>query len=108
MQFIAFEEDAVKILYCPSLELNGYGNTAAEAMKSLQITLSEYFEHCLNKGTLKDDLQIHDWTVQKGTRKQITSPILSDLLGDNELFADEFNTKDYRKFNYEVFMPVVV
>ena len=95
-------------MYCPSLELNGYGNTAAEAMKSLQITLSEYFEHCLNKGTPKDDLQAHGWTVQKGTRKQITPPILTDLVRDNELFADMFNTKDYRKFNYEVFMPVVV
>lgn len=63
LQFLVFEEDGVTIIYCPSLELNGYGNTEGEAFGSLKITLAEYFEYCLNKGTLWDDLKAHGFLV---------------------------------------------
>lgn len=35
----------------------------------------------------------------------MTPPDLSYLLRDNALFADVFNTKDYRKFNQVVTVP---
>lgn len=103
LPFLAFEEDGVTIIYCPSLELNGYGKTEAEAFDSLKITLAEYFEYCLNKGTLWDDLKAHGWKLKK--KKTMTPPDLSHLLRDNALFADVFNTKDYRKFNQVVTVP---
>ena len=46
---IFFKEDGVSIVYCPLLDISGYGNTVSEAKKSFQIAMSEYFEYAKKK-----------------------------------------------------------
>jgi len=39
---IAFDEGGTKIIYCPALELYGYGYNATEAEESFKICLQEF------------------------------------------------------------------
>lgn len=63
LDIIIFKEDESTIVYCPPLDLAGYGISEPEARKSFKTVLSEYFRYTLNKTTLKEDLQRRGWKV---------------------------------------------
>lgn len=45
---IIFEEDNVQIVYCPALDVSGYGKDEAEAYSSFKISIHEFFRHSPN------------------------------------------------------------
>jgi hypothetical protein len=102
---IVFEEDELSILYCPALDLNGYGKTEDEALEAFKITLQEYFRYTINKGTLREDLKKHGWTIPRSKSKPMLPPNLSELLRDNLELEEIFNDKSYRKFDMPVEIP---
>ena len=53
---VQFKEDQAVIIYCPALDLSGYGNTDTEARHSFETVLFEYIRYADNKGTLNEDL----------------------------------------------------
>ena len=57
-----FKEEDSYIAYSPALDLSGYGKTEEDARNSFNITLKEYFDYCVDKGTLYQDLVNHCWT----------------------------------------------
>lgn len=52
-----FKEGPNWILFCPSLDISGYGNTIKSAKESLQITLDEFVLYCTEHGTLLKELR---------------------------------------------------
>lgn len=58
-----FEEENIFILYCPALELTGYGETEFEAWDSFKTTTQEYIAYTTQHGTLKTDLTRLGWHV---------------------------------------------
>jgi len=52
-----FTEDDVEIIYCPSLDLSGYGKTLKEAEDSFEIVLGEFLDYTTIKGTLVKELK---------------------------------------------------
>jgi hypothetical protein len=108
LPYILFEEDGSQILYCPPLDLTGYGQTEEDAKHSFEIVLEEYFRYTINKGTLISDLEKLGWKFKKRSlRKTIIPPDLTYSLSANEDFRRIFNTHDFRKGNTEVAMPAV-
>jgi len=106
LPIVVFEEDGIFIYYCPALDINGYGSNENESFESFKITLSEYFDYTIKKNTLRKDLKEHGWVVPKSKVKPMTPPNFSELLRDNDVFADVVNNKAYRKFDMPVEIPV--
>ena len=102
---VQFKEDGVFIVYCPALDLSGYGNSDREAKQSFKTVLLEYIRYADNKGTLNDDLKEHGWVRTKPRSTSMVPPAMTDLLATNENFNRIFNTQpSYRKYD----MPMQV
>lgn len=107
MPIIIFEEDQNTILYCPPLDLSGYGKDEAEANRSLKVALDEFFRYCIHKNTLRTELKRLGWHLKKNKRKPMVPPSMSELLEKNSDFSRIFNTVDFRKTATNVAMPVI-
>jgi hypothetical protein len=105
LPLIEFEEDGSQIIYCPALDVSGYGKDEAEAKQSFEIVLQEFFRYTLNKKTFFNELIRLGWKVKKG-HKPMTPPQMCDLLETNENFSRIFNQHDFRKFDKKIEMPV--
>jgi hypothetical protein len=105
---IIFQDDNAFIVYCPALDLSGYGNTEEEANNSFRITLSEYFRYTVNKKTLATDLEKHGWKLKSSLRKSAIPPTIGQLLESNEDFNRIFNTYDFKKTDTTVEIPSIV
>jgi len=54
---ISFIDDNTNIIYCPALDLSGYGNDELEARASFDTVVEEYLEYTTKKKTLLADLK---------------------------------------------------
>jgi len=102
---IEFEEDGVQIIYCPSLDIQGYGNDNKEARDSFAIALEEFLKYTIHKNTLFSEMKKMGWKI-KSKNKPMIPPDLSDSLKKNENFTRIFNQHNFRKYNAEIPMPV--
>jgi hypothetical protein len=102
---ISFQEEETFIVFCPALDLCGYGGTDDEANNSFQIILSEYFRYTEHKGTLAVDLKKHGWILKSSLRKGATPPAMSELLQTNEDFNRIFNTHEFKKTDTTIEIP---
>lgn len=102
---ISFIDDKTSIIYCPALDLSGYGNTESEAKKSFDIVLTEYFNYTINKKTLWADLKKLGRKVKKSKLKPATPPPMSQLLEKNEEFSSIFNNYPFKKFDTGLNLP---
>lgn len=73
----------VWIAYCPELDLAGYDHGKENAMKSLEVVLSDYFEYGINNGTLEEDLIAHGWHKHKNGK--IVNPSNFELMKKGKL-----------------------
>ncbi len=103
---IIFKQDNNMVVYCPALDLSGYGTNESEAEKSFKTVLSEYFRYTLNKDTLKADLQKLGWK-SGNKRKLMTPPSMEKLLKENDNFKTVFNQYDFRKTVTPVDLPAI-
>ncbi|MFZ4547769.1 MAG: hypothetical protein ACOYN4_10055 [Bacteroidales bacterium] len=102
---IIFKDDNAHIMYCPALDLSGYGNNEDEAQKSFQVTLGEFFLYTLRKKTLESELKKLGWKL-KSKHKPMTPPPMSKLLAQNVNFSNIFNNYSFRKIDEAFSLPV--
>ncbi len=102
---IIFEEDGSQIMYCPALDVSGYGANEAEAKESFNLSLSEFFLYTINKNTFIDEMKRMGWTIRKSKYKPMLPPSLSTLLGSNENFSRIFNNFPFRKIDESISLP---
>ncbi|MFA4853720.1 MAG: hypothetical protein WC599_14485 [Bacteroidales bacterium] len=105
---ILFEEDGSQIVYCPALDIAGYGNNLDEAKESFKISLGEFFKYTLNKNTFKSELSRMGWTLRKSKYKPMHPPEMSKLLNTNENFNRIFNNFPFQKIDQNISFPVNV
>lgn len=97
LDIIRFEDSGYQIVYCPALDLSGYGKTDGEAAESFKITLEEFFRYTINKNTLRKELTRLGWVVKDNPRKKMTPPDMSVLLSSNRQFRSIFNKRAFVK-----------
>ena len=102
---VSYEEKELQVIYAPSIDLFGYGKTIDEAKNSFAVTLSEFIRYTTHKKTLEKVLKGLGWQIKKPQRHFI-APSLGYMLDENKQFREIFNTKDFRKFNEQVQVPV--
>ena len=105
LPLIEFEEDGTQIIYCPALDIQGYGVNETEAKNSFNIVLEEYLRYTLNKETFFSELSRMGWKIKKGS-KPMVPPDLCHSLAINENFNRIFNQHDFRKYEQHIEMPV--
>jgi len=59
LSLFAFEDDGIHYVYCPALDITGYGHTDNDAKESFEKTLELYLNYTINKGTFAADLKAH-------------------------------------------------
>ncbi len=101
---ISFEEDGSYVVYCPALDISGYGSDEDEAFESFKMSLGEYFSYTINKGTFHKDLRRMGWTV-KSKYKKMRPPTLQKILSDNDNFSRIFNDHTFKKFDQDIEIP---
>lgn len=106
LSLLSFKEGELMVIYFPALDLFGYGQTKNEAKKSFEITLEEFINYTISKGTFEMELKRLGWNITGGVKnKKISAPGLEKLLRENELFNDIFNNKEYHKFEKSLLIP---
>ena len=106
LSLIVFEEDNSKIVYCPALDVSGYGPSEDEAMSSFAVMLGEFFTYTLNKKTFDKELIRMGWKIRNSKVKKMTPPSMSELLDSNDNFSRIFNNHSFRKIDKNVEIPV--
>jgi len=106
LSLIEFEEDGCQIVYCPAVDISGYGNSEVEAMNSFNVTLGEFFHYTTNKNTLLNELKHMGWVIKKSKKHAMTPPTISKLLETNDNFSRIFNNHPFRKFDKAFDLPM--
>ena len=106
LDIIIFIEGKNTLVYCPPLDLTGYGSTELEARQSFETVISEYFRYTLNKNTLKTDLLKLGWKISSKS-KPMEPPTLQKMLRENDNFSRIFNSYDFKKTNTPVEIPAI-
>ena len=102
---IIFEDTGSQIVYCPALDISGYGHSEPEAFDSFQTSLGEFFRYTLNKNTLLSELIRMGWNIKNSKTKAMTPPPMSKLLIENENFSNIFNNFSFRKIDETIAIP---
>jgi len=105
LSFIIFDQEGIQVVYCPALDVSGYGKSEEEAFKSFEISLGEFLLYTNNKGTFTSELQRMGWTIKKSKLKPMIPPPMSKLLEDNDNFSKIFNNYPFRKIDHTVSLP---
>ena len=105
LSLFSFIDEGVRIIYSPALDLSGYGKTIAEAKVSFELTLEEFVRYTSNKNSLQKELKRLGWEIKKKS-KPYSAPELSLMLQKNDYLANIFETKDFKKYNETVALPI--
>lgn len=108
LSFISFEDSGCKVIYCPALDLSGYGKTEEEARSSFETVLEEFFKYTIHKGTLKEELESLGWK-RSGSKSSVrmAPPAISTLLDTNDDFREIFDKHQFTKTDESVHMPIL-
>lgn len=109
LSLFSFMDDGCRIIYSPALDLSGYGKTETEAKESFKIAFSAFVEYTSNKNSLLNELKRLGWQVSNTKLKKnkpIEAPVLAKLLESNDYLATIFDTKNFKKYNEFVELPV--
>jgi hypothetical protein len=103
LSLICFEDENVHFVYCPALDITGYGYDTNEAKESFAQSLKMYFEYTTNKNTLFNDLESHGWVVKN--KRKIKSPDFDFLFGHNEQLKKIVNERPFSKYDELIQFP---
>ena len=103
LTLISFEEDNILFVYCPALDLTGYGYTEDEAKESFSQTLKIHINYTTRKKTFFKDLEKHGWVIKN--RKRPKSPDFDYLLKNNKQFKEIVNKRNFTKYSQEIQLP---
>ena len=97
LSLISFLENDTTIIYCPALDLSGYGINFKEAQKSFVVTLEEFISYTTSKGTLNKILLKRKWKEQ--TKNKYKQPNFDELITKNKLLNKVVRNKEFSRYN---------
>jgi len=100
-----FKDGKSYFVYCPQLNLTGYGKTETEARKSYKIVLNSYLDFTNENQTLIEDLKNHGWKTDRKTKKMIP-PAVTDLIEDNPELKEILNDRTYNSEKQKLIVTV--
>lgn len=105
LDVIQYDEDGCRMVYCPALDVIGYGRSDEEAETSFITTLQEFLDYTLEHGTLRKVLKGLGW---KFAEDKVTPPVLSYLIPRNDMLREIVDGDSYVKSSSEIRIPSFV
>jgi hypothetical protein len=102
---ISYKDGNLNVIYCPFLDLYGYGHTLTEAKKSFQIVLEEFLKFTIEKNTLVSELKRLGWKIYNNDH-MAEPPDICEIISKNENFHDLWMNKVFKKYNTSMSVPV--
>ena len=106
LDLYSFLDKNIHILYCPALDMSGYGETEEDAQKSFEEVFTTSMAYMVNKNSLHDDLKKHGWNIRGKKSHDLKSPKFEDMYKTNKEFKDIIDNKPYQKIYKDVCIPV--
>ncbi len=100
-----FLENNIHIIYCPALDMSGYGETADDARKSFEEIFTTTMAYMVNKNSIHNDLKKHGWNVRGKKPYDLKSPKFEDMYKTNKDFKDIIDNKPYQKIYKDICIP---
>ena len=105
LDLYSFLDKNIHILYCPALDMSGYGETEEDAQKSFEEVFTTSMAYMVNKNSLHDDLKKHGWNIRGKKSHDLKSPKFEDMYKTNKEFKDIIDNKPYQKIYKDVCIP---
>lgn len=105
LSLILFEDGGNAVVYCPAVNVYGYGKTQAEAEQSFEVCFEEFLKYTFNKKTFASELEKLGWTIKK--QRKFVPPSLSSLLDKNKTLHKIINTHDFTKQDRDFSLPAM-
>jgi len=105
LDLYSFLDKNIHILYCPALDMSGYGETEEDAQKSFEEVFTTSMAYMVNKNSLHDDLKKHGWNIRGKKSHDLKSPKFEDMYKTNKDFKDIIDNKPYQKIYKDVCIP---
>lgn len=102
---VQFQDNGTEVIYCPALNVYGYGLTSAEAVDSLEISIEEFFTYTLRKKTLGAELEKLGWVIRRSHKYR--PPLFSSLIEKNKVLHKIMNTRPFYKTDHNFAIPAV-
>ncbi len=75
-----FEQEGLRVIYSPALDIYGYGEDEAQAKNSFQETIDLYLDYVHSNGTLIQDLYDKKWSKSLMTKQKYSPKKYDPLL----------------------------
>lgn len=103
LDIISYDEQGSRVIYCPALELSGYGRTKAAAEDSFMITLHEFLDYALEHGTLAAAMTELGWTI--GMAGDIVPPSMKEMYSSRVELQDLISERSFTKRRSNISIP---
>ncbi len=103
LDIISYIEDGCRIIYCPALELSGYGKTKAAAEESFMITLHEFLDFTLEHGTLTKAMEELGWKLEAGGA--VVPPSMKEMYSSRAELQDLISERSFTKRRSNISLP---
>jgi len=105
LDIYSFIDNGIYIMYCPALDMSGYGSTEDEARDSFEEVFSTSMQYMLNKNSLHEDLKKHGWNIRGKKSHDLKSPKFEDMYKSNKDFKEIIDNKPYQRTYKNVLIP---
>ena len=105
LDLYSFLDKNIHILYCPALDMSGYGETEEDAQKSFEEVFTTSMAYMVTENSLHDDLKKHGWNIRGKKSHDLKSPKFEDMYKTNKDFKDIIDNKPYQKIYKDVCIP---
>ncbi len=85
LDLFSYQENGIRIVYAPALDLAGYGQTLSAARHSFEVSFSEYMRYTVENGTLENDLLAHGWKATCPEENYLSPDMVSMLRKNQQL-----------------------
>jgi uncharacterized protein Usg len=103
---LVYEQEGYKVLYCPELQMTGYGKTTEEAENDLADVIHLNVTYMVNKKTLDKVFKRYGWIVKKSNgAKTFLPPNPMNIIEHNPDYREVLERKHEWK-SYKVAIPV--
>lgn len=97
------DENGIKMIYAPQLDLTGYGDSLKNARKSFEFVLKDFIDFSIENSTLETIFLNYGWIKQKPDTEteQWIAPSIRWMLQNNQLLSEVLDSHKKVAFSYK-------
>lgn len=107
LSVLVFKEKDIIFFYSPALDITGYGKDEVEAKHSFEVSLDEFINYTIHKGTFQVELERLGWKcLKKKSTVKFEQPDYKELAKKNDYLDDILKNKAFTTKKTNINLPV--